>query len=238
LTNKALFYAAAASTFIAGVLHLAIVPMFFTQMSIDITIFFIVSGLTQIFWVIPVIKRWIKPWYYVGIGGTVILVIMYLIAVPGSGYPVSQLDIAIELFQIVFIILCSIIIAKNRGKMTLIAEKSLGRNGTIKLIVESKEGTAPLIKNIPIPYDTYTHQGKYCEVNDRKQRTDTEFKKEDNDEFQRQFLGSSIVTPSEFFEQAVPSFSEILKQKTLDDFIPKIADELSKVQRPRYQAEE
>jgi len=113
LTNKALFYAAAASTFIAGALHLAIVPMFFTQMSIDITIFFIVSGLTQIFWVIPVINRWIKPWYYVGIGGTVILVIMYLIAVPGSGYPVSQLDIAIELFQIAFIILCSIIIAKG-----------------------------------------------------------------------------------------------------------------------------
>jgi hypothetical protein len=119
LTNKALFYAAAASTIIAGVLHLAIVPMFFTQMSIDITIFFIVSGLTQIFWVIPIIKRWIKPWYYVGIGGTVILVIMYLIAVPGSGYPVSQLDIAIELFQIAFIILCSIIIAKNRREMKL-----------------------------------------------------------------------------------------------------------------------
>ena len=119
MTNKALFYTAAASTFIAGVLHLAIVPMFFTQMSIDITIFFIVSGLTQIFWVIPIIKRWIKPWYYIGIGGTVILVIMYLIAVPGSGHPVSQLDIAIELFQIAFIILCSIIIAKNRREMKL-----------------------------------------------------------------------------------------------------------------------
>jgi len=119
LINKSLFYAAAASTFIAGILHLAIVPMFFTQMSIDITIFFIVSGLTQIFWIIPVIKRWIKPWYYVGIGGTVILVIMYVIAVPGSGHPVSQLDIAIELFQIAFIVLCSIIIAKNRREMKL-----------------------------------------------------------------------------------------------------------------------
>jgi hypothetical protein len=119
LTNKALFYAAAASTFIAGVLHLAIVPIFFTQMSIDIIIFFIVSGLTQIFWIIPVIKRWIKPWYYVGIGGTVILIRRYLIAVPGSGYPVSQLDIAIELFQIAFIILSSIIIAKNRRQMKL-----------------------------------------------------------------------------------------------------------------------
>ena len=114
MTGEALFYAAAASTLIAGVLHLAIVPMFFTQMSIDITIFFVVSGLAQIFWVIPVIKRWSKPWYYVGIGGTVILIIMYLIAVPGRGYPVSQLDIAIELFQIAFIILCSIIIVKDR----------------------------------------------------------------------------------------------------------------------------
>jgi uncharacterized membrane protein YuzA (DUF378 family) len=114
LTGEALFYAAAASTLIAGVLHLAIVPMFFTQMSVDTTIFFVVSGLAQIFWVIPVIKRWSKPWYYVGIGGTVILIIMYLIAVPGSGYPVNQLDIAIEVFQIAFIILCSIIIAKDR----------------------------------------------------------------------------------------------------------------------------
>ena len=114
MTAKALFYAASASTLIAGVLHLAIVPMYFTQMSMDITIFFIISGLTQIFWVIPVFKRWSKPWYYVGIGGTVILITMYLIAVPGSGYPVNQLDIAIELFQIAFIILCSIIIVKDR----------------------------------------------------------------------------------------------------------------------------
>jgi uncharacterized membrane protein YuzA (DUF378 family) len=113
-TVKPLLYAAAASTAIAGVLHLAIVPMFFAQMSIDVTIFFFVSGLAQIFWVIPVIKRWSKPWYYVGIGGTVILIIMYLIAVPGSGYPVNQIDIAIELFQIAFIILCSIIIVKDR----------------------------------------------------------------------------------------------------------------------------
>jgi uncharacterized membrane protein len=117
LTNKALFYAAAASTFIAGVLHLAIVPMYFTLMPVDLTIFFIVSGLAQLFWVIPVIKRWNKSWYYVGIGGTVVLIIMYIIAVPGSGHPVGELDIAIELFQIVFIILCSVIIAKNKAQM-------------------------------------------------------------------------------------------------------------------------
>jgi uncharacterized membrane protein YuzA (DUF378 family) len=110
--NKVLFYTAAASTFIAGVLHLAIVPMFFTQMPINVTVFFIISGLAQVFWVIPVIRRWSKLWYYVGIGGTAILIILWVIAVPHT--ELSKLELAIELFQIVFIILCSIIIAKAR----------------------------------------------------------------------------------------------------------------------------
>lgn len=109
-----LLYAAAACMFIAGLLHLAIVPMFFAQMSIDVTIFFVVSGLAQLFWVIPTIKKWSKPWFYVGIGGTVILIIMYFVAVPGSGYPISPLDLAIEASQIIFVILCTIIIFKDR----------------------------------------------------------------------------------------------------------------------------
>jgi uncharacterized membrane protein YuzA (DUF378 family) len=112
LTSIILFYAAGVSTFIAGLLHLAIVPMFFTQMPINVTIFFIISGLAQLFWIIPVIKKWSKLWYYIGIGGTSILIIVWIIAVPHN--KVSELEIAIELFQIVFIILCSIIIAKGR----------------------------------------------------------------------------------------------------------------------------
>ena len=112
MTSIILFYAAGVSTFIAGLLHLAIVPMFFTQMPINVTIFFIISGLAQLFWIIPVIKKWSKLWYYIGIGGTSILIIVWIIAVPHN--KVSELEIAIELFQIVFIILCSIIIAKGR----------------------------------------------------------------------------------------------------------------------------
>ena len=114
---KLLFFSAGASTLVAGVLHLAIVPMFFTQMSIDVTIFFIVSGMAQLFWVIPTVKRWIIPWYYIGIGGTIILIIMYFIAVPGSGYPISPLDVAIQASQIAFIILSIIIIKKNRAEI-------------------------------------------------------------------------------------------------------------------------
>ena len=125
MTNRALlYYVAAACTFIAGVLHLAIVPMFFAQMTIDVTIFFLVSGLAQIFWVIPTIKKWSRPWFYVGIGGTAILIIMYFVAVPGSGYPISPLDVAIEASQIIFVILCMIIIFKDRTP-TKVNEKNI-----------------------------------------------------------------------------------------------------------------
>jgi uncharacterized membrane protein YuzA (DUF378 family) len=110
LKSQILFYIAAASTFIAGALHIAIVPMFFDKMPTNVTIFFIVSGLAQLFWVIPVIKRWSKVWYYIGIGGTVILIILWIFAVPARGLAVSGLEVAIEFFQVVFIILCIIIV--------------------------------------------------------------------------------------------------------------------------------
>lgn len=119
LRNKVLFYVAAASTAVAGILHLALVPMYFSVMSIDVTVFFIVSGLAQLFWVIPIIKRWNKLWYYIGIGGTTVLIIMWIVAVPGSGYPVDGLQIVTEVFQIIFIITCSFIISKGRIKAKL-----------------------------------------------------------------------------------------------------------------------
>jgi hypothetical protein len=117
VTNRVLFYSAAGATFLAGVLHLALVPMFFELMSLNVMIFFVVSGLAQLFWVIPTIKRWILPWYYIGIGGTIVLILLWIIAIPGSGYPIGETDIAIEVSQIVFIILCVIIIRKNRAEI-------------------------------------------------------------------------------------------------------------------------
>ena len=113
--NSALFYVAAASTFIAGILHLAIIPMFIALMPINVTIFFLVSGASQLFWVIPVLKRWNNWWYYVGIGGTIILIVLFIIAVPGRGLQVSVLELTIEIIQIVFI-LSSIIIVKGRTR--------------------------------------------------------------------------------------------------------------------------
>jgi hypothetical protein len=115
VNNKLIFYVAAICTFVAGVLHLAIVPMFFIQISTDVMIFFILSGLTQILWLIPIIKRWRNLWYYIGICGTTILILIWFIAVPGSGHQVSILDITIEIFQVALIILCYIIITKRKN---------------------------------------------------------------------------------------------------------------------------
>ena len=116
-TFKPLVYGAAASTLIAGVLHLALVPMFFNQMTPDVIIFFIGSGLAQLFWIIPTVKRWIFPWYYIGIGGTIILILLWIIAIPGSGYPIGGMDVAIEVSQIAFVILSVTIIKKNREEL-------------------------------------------------------------------------------------------------------------------------
>lgn len=117
-TIKGLVYGAAASTLIAGVLHLALVPMFFNQMTPDVMIFFLGSGLAQLFWIIPTIKRWIFPWYYIGIGGTIILILMWIIAIPGSGYPIGGMDLAIEVSQIAFVILSVIVIKKNKEELS------------------------------------------------------------------------------------------------------------------------
>jgi hypothetical protein len=96
----------AASTFIGGVLHLAIIPMFFAFTPVNVMIFFLVSGAGQLFWVIPVLKRWSNVWYYIGMGGTAILIALFVIAV-------RELEITIELVQIVFII-GSIMMLKER----------------------------------------------------------------------------------------------------------------------------
>ena len=82
LDNKVLRYTTSLCTFLADVLHIALIPLFFTLLTLDVIVFFIVSGLAQMFWLVPVIKKWNKFWYYVGIGGTIILIIMYIIAVP------------------------------------------------------------------------------------------------------------------------------------------------------------
>jgi hypothetical protein len=114
-----LYYAAAATTAIAGILHLILVPNVIGR-NPNSGIFFIVSGIAQIFWVIPMLKRWGRIWYFIGIGGTIILIIMWTITrmpgnpITGRGGPISEMGIAVEIFQVAYIIITAIIILRER----------------------------------------------------------------------------------------------------------------------------
>jgi hypothetical protein len=117
--SSVLYYAAAATTAIAGILHLTLVPNIIGR-NPNSGIFFIISGIAQIFWVIPMLKKWGKTWYYIGIAGTIILIIIWAITrmpgnpITGRGGPIGEMAIVIEIFQIAYIIITSIIIVKER----------------------------------------------------------------------------------------------------------------------------
>ena len=84
------------------------------------SIFFIVSGIAQVFWALPMIKQWGRVWYYIGIAGTVALVILYAVTrVPnpltgGRPAPTNEIGIAIMAFQIAYIAITAIILVRER----------------------------------------------------------------------------------------------------------------------------
>ena len=67
---------AAATTVIAGVLHVQMAPRTLSQ-NMGEGILFLIGGLLQIFWAVPVIKRWGRIWQIVGITGTVVFFVLW-----------------------------------------------------------------------------------------------------------------------------------------------------------------
>jgi hypothetical protein len=119
---KALYYAAAATTAIAGILHL-IQASNVLGFNLYFGIFFIVAGIAQLFWVVPMIRRWGLPWYYVGIGGTIVLIILFVITrlpdnpITGRGAPINPMAIPIEVLEAAFIgLTAAIIIYESKRK--------------------------------------------------------------------------------------------------------------------------
>ena len=120
-TNRTLLYlGAAACTGIAGILHLLFVPSSITA-GIQYTTFFLISGLLQLFWVLPMVKRWGRIWNIVGFAGTAVLVglsgyvIIESVRNPQLTPPgVTELAVAIEIFQISYVIITAIIIITRR----------------------------------------------------------------------------------------------------------------------------
>ena len=128
-----LYYAAAATTAIAGILHL-IQARNVLDFSLNFFIFFLVSGIAQLFWVVPMIKKWGRPWYLIGIGGTIVLMILYVITrlpnnpVFGRAGPIDPMGIAIEVSQAIFIGLSiAIIIYESKTRKQLSGKTASGK---------------------------------------------------------------------------------------------------------------
>ena len=116
-----LLFAAAATTLIAGILH---INRFIDTISSgeqigNSDILFLVGGIAQVFWVIPIIRQWGKIWYFIGIAGTAVFMLLWIITrlpenpITGRAGPISGEGIIIQLFQIAFIILNIIILIKS-----------------------------------------------------------------------------------------------------------------------------
>jgi hypothetical protein len=109
--------AAAAATAIAGILHLI---SFSNLIGRNPTtgIFFLVAGMAQLFWTIPMVRNWGRIWYYIGIAGTIVLIILYFITrVPNPittrALPINSMGMVIEIFQFIYVGITAYIVARQ-----------------------------------------------------------------------------------------------------------------------------
>jgi hypothetical protein len=118
------YYAAAAATAIAGILHLVLAANGISRGGSLSSIFFIISGILQIFWAMPMARRWGRIWYYIGIGGTIILIMMYFVTrapnpiTGGRALSINSLGIATEIFQFIYVGIAVYILARQKGLTT------------------------------------------------------------------------------------------------------------------------
>lgn len=119
--TSALYFAAAAATAIGGITH---VILSFNSLpnNVNTGILFLVGGIAQIFWVVPLIRRWGAIWYSIGIGGTAVFVAIWIITrlpdnpITGRAGSVSQNAIIVETAQIAFIALAAAILVYEYRK--------------------------------------------------------------------------------------------------------------------------
>ncbi|WP_226987099.1 hypothetical protein [Candidatus Nitrososphaera evergladensis] len=106
----------------AGIIHLALVVNAILHNVYTNTItLFLIGGIVQVFWIVPILKRWGRVWYSVGIAGTVVFIALWAIT-RMQGNPITHrasrvgpIDIATEVVQLAFIGLCIVILAiENR----------------------------------------------------------------------------------------------------------------------------
>ncbi|MEJ2261566.1 MAG: hypothetical protein P8X83_07940 [Nitrosopumilaceae archaeon] len=85
---------------------------------------FVVGGIAQIFWVVPMIRKWGPVWYSVGLGGTIIFILIWVITripdnfITGRGGRISDNGILTEVFQVSFVVIViAILVLISRKKI-------------------------------------------------------------------------------------------------------------------------
>jgi hypothetical protein len=122
LAQNWLYYAAAATTAIAGILHLIMVPNIL-NFNPNGAILFIVGGIAQVFWAVPMARKWGRVWYGVGIGGTLVLIAIWITTrmpgnpITGRAGMVNEMGVAVEAMEWAFVGLAAgIIIYESKRK--------------------------------------------------------------------------------------------------------------------------
>ncbi len=122
MNTKWLYYSAAGTTAIAGILHLIMVPNML-NFNLNSAVLFFVGGAAQIFWAIPMIRRWGRVWYGVGLIGTLALIAIWIITripgnpITGRGGMVNEMGMAVEAMQWAFVgLTAAIIVIESRRK--------------------------------------------------------------------------------------------------------------------------
>lgn len=121
-------YLAAFTTVLAGTMHFILSTRALTLDFENETMFFVIAGMIQIFWAVPIVRQWGKFWYYIGIAGTSFLIVMWALTkipnpvivrlltqdvISGLAGATVEFNIIIEASQIAFVILVLIIAVKS-----------------------------------------------------------------------------------------------------------------------------
>ena len=133
------YYAAATTTIITGLLQLVLASTLTTveKGNPSLQIFFTGIGVLQLFWAVGIIRKWGSAFYSLATGLNIALIFLWLLLrLPqnfiGVALPIDSLSIAIETLQIIFFALCTLILASSEDrKLTTPASKTNIMNSII-----------------------------------------------------------------------------------------------------------
>jgi hypothetical protein len=128
------YYAAATTTALAGIVHLYLVGKGLSHHRFgNPAILFLVGGIAQLFWVIPILKQWGKIWYSIGIAGTAAFIAIWAITrlpgnpITGRGDYVGIEDLICEAAQIAFIGFTAVILVIENRRIKKSTKKEMAR---------------------------------------------------------------------------------------------------------------